>query len=97
MVINTQLNGEQILDKSLMEVDIEFGTGSGEVNTTSVPTITTNFNNNLSPADVTVQKALDTLDDIIIAHHDFNEDWIIVNQFGQVVTNGINVLTTSNR
>jgi len=36
-------------------------------NSTQVTTDTTNFNNNLSTADTTVQKALDTIDDLALA------------------------------
>jgi hypothetical protein len=64
MGFRTQKKSEQIRDGNVREVDIDFGLNQGQVNANSNPTNTTNFDNNLSSLDDTVQKALDTLDDI---------------------------------
>jgi len=49
----------------IQDWQIDWGTATNQVEAGDVPTIITNFNNNLSAADDTVQKALDTLDDMI--------------------------------
>lgn len=90
----TQLNGNQILDNTVREADLDLGLDVGQVSAASIPAVTTNFDNNLSAADDTVQKALDTLDELVASGSSFDEDTILVNQYGSVVTNGINVLIT---
>jgi len=51
--------------------------GGGSSQASGITTDTTNFDNNLSSADDTVQKALDTIDDLSIAGLDFvKPDWL---------------------
>jgi hypothetical protein len=60
----SQFNGRQILDGSIQEQDLSLGTTSPAIGAHTLPTDTTGFDNLLGSAEDTVQKALDTLDNV---------------------------------
>jgi hypothetical protein len=88
----TQLQGEQVGDNEIQEVDLDLGLGANQVKAASLPVDTSDFDNNLSGADTDVQKALDTLDDLDIVTYaeesiisSFFDDFIFgTNESGEV-------------
>jgi len=64
-VPRSKITYQQIKDNTITEDNINLGIVPPQVGAQSIPTDTTNFDKNLSAADDTVQKALETLDEMI--------------------------------
>jgi hypothetical protein len=60
----TYVDGGQIEDSSIQDVDLSLGLGTNQISAKTFSTDTTNFNGLLSATENTIQKALDKLDDI---------------------------------
>jgi hypothetical protein len=63
---NTQVRSEQVLDGTVKAVDLDLGLTSGQVNALIIPVDTTTFTKNLSSADINIQHALNTIDQLIL-------------------------------
>jgi hypothetical protein len=75
---NTQLRGQQVEDGTIQAVDLDLGLSTDQVNAQVIPVDSSVFTRNLTVADVNIQHALDTIDQLVfnanVAESEFSLD-----------------------